>query len=122
MREPQSDAPPTRRTVTYSEVLRRPAVHCAPIETRVPTYKRHAVRPMCRSGTQCTSCGREKAPEKRCMTRTSTSCFHCGEADLRPASSSTVLTIPYSPPLAQLKNRETEEDDLWRRARWRSDM
>ncbi|XP_049270134.1 uncharacterized protein LOC119385971 [Rhipicephalus sanguineus] len=33
IREPQSDAIPTRRAVTYSEVLRRPAVHCAPIET-----------------------------------------------------------------------------------------
>lgn len=42
MREPQSDDSPTRRAVTYSEVLRGPVVRCAPIEmpsTYAPTTR-----------------------------------------------------------------------------------
>ncbi|XP_075735906.1 uncharacterized protein LOC119161199 isoform X1 [Rhipicephalus microplus] len=33
MRESRSDVPATGRAAMYSEMLRRPALHCAPIET-----------------------------------------------------------------------------------------
>lgn len=83
IREPQRDAPPTRRAVTYSEVLRRPAVHCAPIETPgtyAPTTRspRHIVE-----ATRSAPLPTETRPRKSDVWRDAERrplCFHCGEA------------------------------------------
>lgn len=83
MREPRSDVPATRRAVTYSEVLRRPTLHCSPIETPSTYVQTMRSPPEIVEATRTPPRAREMMPRKSDVWRDATRrplCFHCGEA------------------------------------------
>ncbi|KAH7950553.1 hypothetical protein HPB51_028414 [Rhipicephalus microplus] len=74
MREPRSDVPATRRAVTYSEVLRRPTLHCSPIETPSTYVQTMRSPPEIVEATRTPPRAREMMPRKSDVWRDATLC------------------------------------------------